>query len=71
MRSLPISEHYGRALLFRYAKDQLMDECPSPGNLILNRHDQQRSGKTVHAREAHWEVSRFYKSDIEQEVADS
>jgi hypothetical protein len=46
-----------------------MDECACPGDLILNRYDQQRARETAHAGETHWEVSRFLKRDIKEEMA--
>jgi hypothetical protein len=70
LKELPIAKHFDLPLLLRHPKDQSMDGRPRPGDLILNRYDQQRSGETVHAREARWQVSRFFKSDVEEEMTD-
>ncbi|KAF0119228.1 MAG: hypothetical protein FD149_176 [Rhodospirillaceae bacterium] len=65
LKEFPIAKHIGLPLLLSYAKDQSMDERPCPGDLILNRHDQQRSDEILYTGEARWEVSRFFKSDVE------
>jgi hypothetical protein len=46
-----------------------MDKRPCPGDLILNRHDQQGSNDTLYAGQARWEISCLFKSTVEEKMA--
>ena len=68
LQELPITKHLGLSVLFCRTKDQSMNKRPGPGNLVLHCNDKQWSGETAHASAASWQVPRFFKSDVEENM---